>query len=101
MSQREVLLTLDAEHDLADILSYIAERNPVAAGAMGAKFDVLFEGIALAPKAGSLSPRDRSTRRRILGNYAVYYEFDEANDHILVLAIIHGARVHHRMRDRS
>lgn len=95
---REVFLTRDAEIDLSDILSYIAERNPIAAGGMGAKFDGLFTRIALAPYAGWRSSRSHETRRRMLGNYAVYYELDEANDRVVILAIIHGARVHHRMR---
>ena len=81
-------------------MSYIAERNPIAAGAMGAKFDDLFARIALAPRAGWRSSHEYETRRRMLGNYAVYYEFDEANDRVVILAIIHAARVHHRMRGR-
>lgn len=97
---REVHLTLDAESDLADILSYIADRNPVAAGALSVKFDALFTKIAMAPKSGWRSTRDKTARRRTLGSYVVYYEFDEANDRVMILAVVHGARVRHRMRDR-
>lgn len=97
---RQLYLTREAEADLADILNYIADRNPLAAGAMSAKFDDLFARIALAPRSGRRSSRQHETRRRLLGNYAVYYEFDEPSDKVIILAVIHSARVHHRMRNR-
>ncbi|MFM9862010.1 MAG: type II toxin-antitoxin system RelE/ParE family toxin [Micropepsaceae bacterium] len=101
MSPREVVVSFGAENDVIDILSYIAERNPLAAGAMGAKFEALFDRIAAAPNAGTKSAIDRSMRRRNLGNYAIYYEFDDANDRIIIMAVVHGARIHHRMRDHQ
>lgn len=97
---REVVLAPEAESELAAILDYVAERNPLAAGAMTAKFDELFRKIAIAPKSGPASRRDPTMRRRFLGHYVVHYEVDEANDRVVVLAIIHGERVEHRMRRR-
>jgi plasmid stabilization system protein ParE len=98
---REVILAPEAEAGLHAILDYIAADNPMAAGAMSAKFDELFRGIAIAPNAGTKSRRDKRLRRRVLGNYIVHYVFDEPNDRVLILAIIHGARVRHRMRGRD
>jgi len=95
---REVILAPEAEVELQALLDYIAVANPMAAGAMSAKFDELFRGIATAPNAGTKCRRDKRVRRRFLGNYAVYYVFDEPNDRVLIVAIIHGARVRHRMR---
>jgi plasmid stabilization system protein ParE len=97
---REIILAPEAELELAEILDFIAAQNPFAAGAMSAKFDELFRGIAVAPRSGTPSPRDRSVRRRIVASYVVYYAFDEPNDRILILAIIHGARTKHRMRNK-
>lgn len=96
---REVLLSPEAEAELIAILEYIAERNPLAAGAMSAKFDDLFRRLAIAPKSRAVCEGDERVRRRALGNYVIYYRFDEVNDRILIVAIIHGARIHHRMRD--
>lgn len=96
---REVVLSPEAEADLIAILAYIAERNPLAAGAMSAKFDDLFNRLAIAPKSGVNCAQDKRVRRRALGNYVVYYRFDEANDQIMVAAVVHGPRVHHRMQN--
>jgi toxin ParE1/3/4 len=97
---RDVILSPEAEAELAAILDFIAERNPMAAGAVSARFDELFRGLAIAPKSGTLSRRDKRIRRRVLESYIVYYAFDEANDDVRIVAVIHGARVHHRMRDK-
>lgn len=98
---REVILAPEAEIELQGVLDYIAADNPMAAGAMSAKFDELFRSIAIAPNAGPKSRHDKRIRRRVLGNYVVYYVFDEPNDRVLIAAIIHGARVRHRMRGRN
>lgn len=98
---RDVVLAPEAEVDLNEILDYIATDNPIAAGAISARFDELFRSIAAFPNAGTKSTRDTRLRRRVLGSYVVYYVFDESNDRILILAVIHGARVHHRLRDQT
>ena len=75
--------------DVAEILDYLAERNPPAAAGLSREFEAAVRLIGEMPEIGALTAR-RDFRRLVCGNYLVVYEIklDEAIIHY----VRHGAR---------
>lgn len=80
-----------AEQDLRDIWRWVAAQNEPAADALLSAFFDRLELAAQYPLMGLRRP-DLGDIARILvvGNYVIIYEPHDA--HLLVVAIIHGAR---------
>jgi len=86
-----VLLTAQAEEDLIEIWSYIADDNSEAADQLLDEIDEICNTLADTPQAGrirgELSPNMRSLH---VGNYVVFYR--PSDDGIIVIRVLHGAR---------
>jgi len=84
--------TLNAVHDLDEIVDYISEDNLVAAFTWLGQIESLFESLAMQPELGqrTTTRRFKDTRRHGSGNYVVYYR-PIANG-IEILRVLHGAR---------
>lgn len=83
--------TAQAEADLIEIFSYIAEDNPAGAEKVLRGIGATCDLIADTPAMGRERPElDGATRSFPVGNYVVFYR--PAPDGILVLRVLHGAR---------
>ncbi len=83
----------DAIADLEGIFAWIARENPDAAGRLVERIfrkveRLLTPGMARMGRVG----RDPGTRELLEGPYVIVYEIREADDQIIVLAVVHGAR---------
>ena len=91
-------LTGKAEADLDGILSYMAVRlsNPQAAAAFLEKLQAAISEACLFPESGS--PVDnaflpcKTIRKKLFGNYILYYFPDEKAETIYILRILYGRR---------
>ncbi len=86
-----VLRTSQAEADLSDIFTYIAEDNLVAAEntlrLIGTKCALLAQTPALGRDRSDLHPRVRSFP---VGNYVIFYR--PIADGVEVIRVLHAAR---------
>ena len=78
--------------ELDGILAYIAERSPLGAKNVEARFRHAFDLIARHPQSAERVEQRPSVRRLPLVRYpyAIYYEVGP--DTVTVLRIMHGAR---------
>ena len=87
----KVFRTRQAEEDLLDIWSFIAEDNPVAAESLLREINSVCRKIAdlrLARRPREeLSPNLRSLP---IGNYVIYYRPQETG--LVIIRVVHGAR---------
>ena len=91
----KVLLTRQAQNDLAEIFDYISTNSPENAAA----FILAIEGkvlpLATMPECAPLAPENillgTSYRHLVHGNYRVIFRIQ--GDSVLVLRIIHGTRL--------
>jgi toxin ParE1/3/4 len=81
-----------AERDLIDIWSYVADDNPVAADTLLDTFEKKFKSLAQMPKTGAArSDIGDSMRHFPVGNYLILYR--EIPDGIEIVRVVHGARL--------
>jgi toxin ParE1/3/4 len=87
-----VVVTDEAESDLEQIATYIAERNVEIALKFVQELREKCESLADAPRGYPLVPRHEhlGIRRRPFGNYLIFYRVGP--DVIEVVHILHGAR---------
>lgn len=91
-------LTKRAESDLDGIVSYIAVElsNPRAASDFVDKLQISIEETRSFPKSGSPVHneylRAENVRKKLVGNYIVYYVPDREEKVIYVLRIVYGKR---------
>ena len=87
-----VVVTAEAEADLENIASYVAEQSPRSALTLIRGLRDKCESLADAPRAYPLVPRyeHEGIRRRPFGNYLIFYRVGD--DKIEVIQILHGAR---------
>jgi toxin ParE1/3/4 len=86
-----VQVNIEAEEDLIDIWSDIAEHNPIAADKyvkrLGDRIDSLFD----MPERGSKRDDLQAALRMLVeGNYLIFYRVTERN--VEVVRVIHGSR---------
>ncbi|MGJ4994875.1 type II toxin-antitoxin system RelE/ParE family toxin [Bradyrhizobium sp. HKCCYLS3077] len=89
----KVLIREAAVADLGAIFAWISHDSPKAAAAVVGRIRARINqlgrpGLARIGRPGLV----RGTRELLEGPYIVVYEVDEAAQHIVVLAIVHGAR---------
>jgi toxin ParE1/3/4 len=86
-----ILVTEQAEADLADILEYLEERSPAAAERLATAIDQRGQLLAEFPKMGrvreELAPGLRSVA---IEQYLLFYRVTESA--VEILRILHGAR---------
>jgi len=87
-----VIWSPESHDDLAEIRNYIATDNPERAVSFVMEITAAGEAIADMPKAFPLVPRleHRRIRKRIHGQYLIFYRIEDQDVHILHVA--HGAR---------
>jgi len=90
-----VLLARHAENDLAEIYDYIAADSPANAAAFVRALEEKVLSLAVMPERASLIPENNllgtGYRHLIHANYRVVFRIQ--GDSVLVLRIIHGARL--------
>ncbi|MCK9511256.1 MAG: type II toxin-antitoxin system RelE/ParE family toxin [Pigmentiphaga sp.] len=86
-----VYLTDEAEHDLERIADYIAQDSPKRALSFVRELRKKCLSLAEMPLAFPLVPlyEDQGVRRRIHGNYLVFYRVEA--DRVVILHVLHGA----------
>lgn len=87
-----VTLTAEAEADLEQIASYVAEQSPGNALKLVRELRERCESLLAAPRGYPLVPRYErfGVRRRPFGRFLIFYRVGE--DRIEVIHILHGAR---------
>lgn len=92
------LLTQKANADLDDIVGYIAVElsNPNAASNFVDKLQKMIEEACTFPESGSPVINEfvpnTEVRKKLVGNYVMYYLPDFAEKMIFVLRIVYGRR---------
>lgn len=87
----KVRITAEAERDLEDIAEFIAQDNPQRALAVILELRDKCLDLAATPLAFALVPRYErfGVRRRVHGNYLIFYRVEEKE--IIILHVLHGA----------
>lgn len=87
----KVRITAEAESDLERIVDYIARDNPPRALSFLEELRGKCLSLADTPLAFPLVARYErfGVRRRVLGNYLIFYRADERE--IVILHVLHGA----------
>lgn len=87
-----VVVTTEAEHDLEQIATYVAEQSPQRALNLIRELRARCESLRDAPRAYPLVPRYEHTgiRRRVFGNFLIFYRIGQ--NRIEVIHVLHGAR---------
>lgn len=92
-----VLLTRHAENDLAGIYDYIAADSPANAAAFVREIEQKVLSLASLPERAPLIPENvllgTAYRHLVHGNYRIVFRIRE--DTVVVLRVIHGARLLH------
>lgn len=97
-SKWDYRLTEKAAADLDDIIQYIAIElaNPKAASGFMDKLQATIDETCSFPESGSLVVNeylpDTSVRKKLVGNYILYYLPDSKEKTIIVLRIVYGRR---------
>jgi toxin ParE1/3/4 len=91
---REIIRAPEAEQDLMEIWSYIADKgSPVIADAMLARIVAALDILAAAPLIGRRRTEFEGTPRSFpVRPYIVFYEPLPKRKGILVWRVVHGAR---------
>jgi toxin ParE1/3/4 len=81
----------EAERDLEHIADYIAEHNPQRAVSFIRELRSSCDGIVENPNGFAVVPRYEhyGIRRRVHGNYLIFYRVLRAN--VIIIHILHGA----------
>ncbi len=83
--------TAQAEEDLIDIWSYIAQENPQAADRMLDEFENKISLLAEQPYLGPARPDIAPEMRYFpVGNYLILYR--EVSSGVEIVRVVHGAR---------
>lgn len=91
-------LTAKAENDLDGIVDYIANKldNKIAAAEFMNKLEAAVSEACAFPESGSLVENEflpyKNIRKKLVGNYILYYSSDTDAQTICVLRIIYGRR---------
>ena len=94
MAERRIIISETAYTDLDNIDNYIAEDSPLIAQQFIRRIFERIGQLAEFPESGKIVPEfnDRQVRELILKRYRIVYRILHSSD-ILVLRIIHGARL--------
>lgn len=88
----KVILSRNAERDLEEIGDWIARNDPVRAASFVGELRRACKGIGKAPRSYPLvdKSRDSALRRRVHGNYLIFYDIGTVA--VEILHVLHGAR---------
>ena len=87
----KIFISEDADSDLLNIHSYIAERNPAAAVSLAHEFEEKLASLSRFPSIG----RDRSNllkgiRSVVAGNYVMFYRIEP--EQVTIMRVLDGRR---------
>lgn len=83
--------TAEAEEDLIDIWTYIAQDNPQAADDLLDEIEAKAVVLAASPYLGAARPDIRpDLRHSVVGRYLILYRI--ITDGVQVVRVVHGAR---------
>jgi len=86
-----VVLAAQAEEDLVDIASYIAQHSPKAASRFVERFEQVFALLAASPQIGRLRPEFAPNMRSFpVDRYVIFYFPTKRG--IEIARVLHGAR---------
>ena len=90
----KVILTPQAQDDLRDIVSFIAQNNPTRAKSFGNELIDLALTLAELPERGRVVPEisEPSVREIVHRPYRIIYEIFPEQNVVYVLRFWHGAR---------
>jgi toxin ParE1/3/4 len=88
----KVVFSPRSESDLAKIVGYIAQDDPVAAVRFGETLINKAESLADTPGMGPLLPGKPTTRFLPVGTYLIIYRPDESQQIVRILRFWHSAR---------
>lgn len=93
----KVVIAEAAARDLEQIADYIGQRNPVRALSFLSELRDACIAIGAAPRAYPLVPRfeSRGIRRRVHGNYLIFYRLRE--EVVEIIHVLHGAMDYERV----
>jgi toxin ParE1/3/4 len=93
--KHRVELTAAAAADIAGTADQIAADNPIASVRWEARIEQLISGLQTMPRAHATIPEAAELgvdyREKLFGNYRIIYQI--AGDRVVVLRVIHGARL--------
>jgi toxin ParE1/3/4 len=90
----KVRYTIDALLHIAEIHSYINERNPVAATRVVARIRSASEQLGESPRIGHAGAAAGTREWAVVGlPYVIVHELNEADGEMIVLGVYHGARL--------
>ncbi len=91
-----IVWTETARNDLAQLVSYIASDDPVAAARFGEAIIDHIEQAALHPNSGRVVPEFQveTLRELILSPYRLIYEVHDETQKVYVVRLWHAARGH-------
>lgn len=99
----KVILTPQAQNDLRDIVSFIAQQNPERAKSFG--HELIDHALSLAelPERGRMVPEisDSGVREIVHRPYRIIYEFFPDQNAVYILRIWHGARSEPEIPDKQ
>ena len=90
-----LLINPVAEEDIQEIRDYIAADNPTAAARWAENVERLILALESFPLAFEVIPEAKMLgvplRQKLCGHYRIIYRVE--NDDVMVLRVIHGARL--------
>ncbi|HAH09582.1 MAG TPA: hypothetical protein DCL54_02730 [Alphaproteobacteria bacterium] len=89
-----VILSQAASNDEREILQYLADSADDAVLTKYVKrFREVYQQLSQHPESGSLQPHlGKGTRMRVVAPYNVYTDYDETQDIVVILRVLHGSR---------
>lgn len=87
-----VVITVEAQNDLAEIAAYLRDESPVQAGIIINRLELACLDLSRSAGHYPLLPRfqDRGVRRRVVVPYNVIYRVRD--DLVEIVHVLHGAR---------
>jgi toxin ParE1/3/4 len=85
--------THSARRDYRNIIEWLGDRSPAAAARVADAVDDRLALLAMMPQMGRVG-RSEGTRELVISRtpYIVVYQFDETDDQIAVLRLLHAAQ---------
>jgi len=100
MTPAKLVFTYKAEDDLNSIFRFLAENHPSNAVDYIDGMRAAIENLIIFPCMGvecKTKGIDRDCRILILDKYLIFYQFDEDDNEIKILRILHGSRKYHEL----
>lgn len=89
----ELLVSRRAEQELREIWGYIAGENPRAADRLLLRIDAKLQRLREFPELGPRRDEIRPGFRMLIeGNYLLLYEYDMANDVVVLVTVVDSRR---------